>query len=137
MKTEEVRRTLHEVADLLGGLEEVRTILLETPLPALTDAIEAIREGWRLGYESHATMDGTDYDDHWGTETWCLSGSRLPEPKYWYGEWDHRSREGGPSAKEVLEAGQISSVRGRSKPKYAEDVMRALMALTAIFPKEN
>lgn len=134
---DQTRRILSEVSDLLGSVEELRKVLLETSMPALTDAIEAIREGWRLEYESHATMDGADYDDHWGWQSWCLSGPMLPEPKYWHGDLDHHGSHGGPSAKEVLEAGQISSVRGRSKPKHAEEVMRVLIVLTGIFPKKE
>lgn len=128
---------LSEIQDVLGAVRDLRTVLVETSLSALTEAIEAIRKGWRFDYSSETYSSGCDYDDHGGTEQWELSGPGLPESKYWNGEWDYRSHEGGPSAKEVLEAGDISSVCGRSNPKHAGDVVRALQTLTAIFPKKG
>lgn len=129
----EVIGTLDEVRALLGSVEELREVLLKTPFPVLGEVLDAIRQGWRLKYESRAIMDGADYDDHYGEESWRLSGPELPEPKYWHGSWDHRS-SGNFFPKELR---QMLPVSVRAKHKHGEEVLRALCVLSGIFPEKG
>lgn len=126
-------RTLDEVQALLGSVKELREVLVETRMSVLTEVVDAIRKGWHLKYESHATSSGPDYDDHFGDESWRLSGPELSEPKYWHGGWDHRST-GIFFPKELWE---LLPVSVRTRNKYANEVLRALSVLSGIFSEEG
>ena len=59
-----------------------------------------------------------------------LSGPGLAEPKYWHGEWDHRSHTDNMKPATVLSLIGIEARRGQAKK-----VVEALQVLSAIFPK--
>jgi beta-galactosidase/beta-glucuronidase len=126
-------RTLTDVQQFLGAVEELRKVLLGLPMEAITEALSAIRKGWRLEYGNEVYRSGDDYDDVSGGETWCLTGPSLAKGKYWQGQWDHRSREDNLDIGDVLDTADMGSVR--MNKKFGKEMVEALQVLSAIFPK--